>query len=84
MENNNLENKIMKMEIKLDTMKESMDTFHTENKEQHIELSKLIEKIEAKKADKEVVEEIRQDIRKVVWIVISFVIVALLTLLIKK
>ena len=79
---NNLESKIMNMEFKLDGMQKSMEDFHIENKEQHCELSKQIEKIEAKKADKEVVDEIRGDIRKVVWIIISAVVIALLALVI--
>ena len=79
-----INNKMISMEDKIDGVKESMDLFHTENKEEHNKIFDLIEKINDKKADKEVVNEIKNDIKKVVWIILGAVIVAVLALVIKK
>ena len=62
----------------------SVNTFKTDNKEDHKKIFDLIETINLKKADKEVVDQIRADIRKVVWIILGAVIVAVLALVIKK
>jgi len=75
---NNLENKIIKMEAKIDNLCEKFDTYHEDNKEQHKEMGVVIKELTEKKADKETVEEIRNDIRKVGWIVVGAVIVTIL------
>jgi len=81
---NNINLKITSMEDKLDNVITSVNTFKTDNKEDHKKIFDLIETINLKKADKEVVDQIRADIRKVVWIILGAVIVAVLALVIKK
>jgi regulator of replication initiation timing len=80
---NKLENKIIVMENKLDTLTGRFDEYHKDNKEAHLEFAKLVRELNEKKADKSVVEEIRNDLKKVVWIVLSAVILGILSLIIK-
>ena len=88
---NNINLKITSMEDKLDNVVKGMEVFHADNKEQHTKIFDLCEKIENKKADKEVVNEIKESVEKinanlgkVVWIIIGAVIVAVLALVIKQ
>lgn len=81
---NKLENKIIVMENKLDTLSGRFEEYHKDNKEAHSEFTKLVTALNEKKADKSVVEEIRADMKKVVWIVLSAVILALMSLVIKS
>lgn len=75
---NSLENKIIKMEAKIDGLCEKFDTYHEDNKEQHEKIGVAIEKLSEKKADKEVVDEIRADIKRMGWLVISAVVITVL------
>jgi uncharacterized coiled-coil DUF342 family protein len=86
---NLLENRIIKMEQQIDNVSKQLDAYHQdgkeqheENKKQHEELKQLIKEIENKKADKSVVDEIRGDIKKIVWIVLTAVALAVLKLVI--
>jgi Glu-tRNA(Gln) amidotransferase subunit E-like FAD-binding protein len=75
---------INSIQITMETINKNFDELKKENKEAHESIMKKIEDAMNTKADKTVVDELKNNQNKVVWLVISTVILGLLTLLFKN
>lgn len=79
-----LKTEISNFKIFMDNITQMLNETRQEMKNGFFQNSVEHKEILEKKADKEVVDEIRADIRKVVWIILGGVIVAVLSLVVKQ
>ena len=71
------------METQIENVIKKVDDGFLDNKEQHKAIGEIITTIDERKADLSIVNAIRADLSKIVWIILTGVVVAVLALILK-
>lgn len=79
-----LNSQIAVLETQMKQVLKQVDEGFSQNSKEHQELLTLFEKALEKKADKEVVDELKSNQNKVIWLILSTVIIAVIGLVITK
>jgi hypothetical protein len=75
---------INKLDKTIAVIEQKIDDGFKQNFKEHSEIFEYIKDIEAKKADKYIVDELKSNQNKVVWLIVSTVLVAIIGLVITK